>query len=129
MFSRVDVFENAVFLLSCERVKMEFFENTDVTVPIYDVSEHADGSLGIMQGYFDCLFSFVKARTAEFECSSVFLWTGIFSKTPLVWQRIFFHTDKKVRFQKYLDTLGRGLCLVLDLPAWNSAKYNICLSH
>ena len=74
----MDLFENAVFMLSCGRVKTELFENADVTASFYDVSEHAHGSLGITQGHFDCLFSFVKVRTAEFECSSVVVWTRIF---------------------------------------------------
>ena len=60
--------------------------------------EHAHGSLGITQGHFDCLFSFIVVRTAKFECSSVFVWTGIFSKTLLVWTRIYFCTDKKDAF-------------------------------
>ena len=93
--SRLDLFENAVFMLSCGRVKTELFENADVTSSFYNVSEHALGSLGITQGHFDCLFSFVKVRTEEFESSSVFVWTGIFSKTLLVWTRIFLKTDKK----------------------------------
>ena len=81
--SRVDLFENAVFMLSCGRVKTELFENADVRTSIYDVPEHAQGSLGISQGHFDCLFSFVKVRTAEFECSSVFVWNGdIFENAP-----------------------------------------------
>ena len=87
--SRVDLFENAVFMLSYGRVKTELFENADV------VSEHAHGSLGTTKGHFDCLFSFVEVRTAKFECSSVFVWTGIFSKTLLVWTRIFLKTDEK----------------------------------
>ena len=91
----MDLFENAVFMLSCGRVKTELFENADVTASIYDVSEHAHGSFGITQGHFDCLLSIVKFQTVEFECSSVFVWTGIFSKTLLVWTRIFFNTDKK----------------------------------
>ena len=91
----MDLFENAVFMFSCGRVKTELFENADVTASVYDVPEHAHGSLGIMQGYFDCLFSFVKVRTEEFGCNSVFVWTGIFSKTLLVWTQIFFYTDKK----------------------------------
>ena len=90
----MDLFENAVFVLSCGRVKTEFFENADITTSIYDVSGHAHGPLRITQGHFDCLFSFVKIRTVEFECS-VFMWTGIFSKTLLVWTQIFFYTDKK----------------------------------
>ena len=42
----MDLFENAVFMLSCGRVKTELFENADVKASIYDVSEHAHGSLG-----------------------------------------------------------------------------------
>ena len=86
-------FENAVFMLSYGQVKTELFENADVTASVYDVPEHAHGSLGISQGHIDRLFSFFKARTEEFDSSSVFVWTGIFSKTLLVWTRIFFHTD------------------------------------
>ena len=93
--SRVDLCENAVFMLSCGRVKTELFENADVKASIYDVSEHAHGSLGTTKGHFDCLFPFVEVRTAKFECSSVFVWTGIFSKTLLVWTRISLKTDKK----------------------------------
>ena len=62
----MDLFENAVFMLSCRRVKTELFENADVTASIYDVSEHAHGSLGITQGHFDCLFSFVKVHFHSF---------------------------------------------------------------
>ena len=82
-------------MLSCGRVKTELFENADVQASIYNVSEHAHGSLGTTKGHFDCLFSFVEVRTAKFECSSVFVWTGIFSKTLLVWTRILLKTDKK----------------------------------
>ena len=76
-------------------MKTELYENADVTASIYDVPEHACGSLGIPQGHFDCLFSFVKVRKKEFECSSVFVWTGIFSKTFLVRTWIVLYTDKK----------------------------------
>ena len=72
-------------MLPCGRVKTELFESADVTASIYDVPEHAHGSLGITQGHFDSLFSFVKVRTEEFECSSVFMWTGyIFENAPCV---------------------------------------------
>ena len=81
----MDLFENVVFMLSCGRVKTELFENADDTASIYDVSEHAHGSLGITEGHFVCFLSFVKVRAAEFECSSVFVWT-----------RIFLCTDKKI---------------------------------
>ena len=76
------------------------FENADVPASIYDVSEHAHGSLGITQGHFDCLFSFIEVRTAKFECSSVFMCTGVFSKTLLVWTRIFSYMDEKYAFSK-----------------------------
>ena len=39
---------------------MELFKNAEVTASTNDVSEHANGVLGITQGHFDCLFSFVK---------------------------------------------------------------------
>ena len=91
----MDYFENAVFMLSCGRMKTELFENAGVTASIYDVSEHAHGSLVITQGQFDCLLSILKFQIVEFECSSVFVWTGIFLKTLLVWTRIFFCTDKE----------------------------------
>ena len=44
--SRVDLFQNTVFMSSCGRVKTELFEDADVTASIYYVSEHAHGSLG-----------------------------------------------------------------------------------
>ena len=93
--SRVDLFENAVLMLSCGRVKMELFENDDVTASIHYVSEHAHGSLGIMRGHSACLFSFIEVRSSHFAFSSVFVWTEIFSKTFLVWTKIFSCTDKE----------------------------------
>ena len=76
-------------MLSCGRLKTELFENVDVTASIYDVLENAHGSLGTTGGHFDCLYSFIEARTAKFECSNVVVWTGIFLKTLLVWTRLF----------------------------------------
>ena len=89
--SRVDLFENAVFLLLCGRVKTELFENADVIVSIHSPSEHALGSLGIRQGHFVYLFS-------DFEYHSVLVWTGMILKTLLVWTRIFFIWIKKDAF-------------------------------
>ena len=100
-----DIFENASFFIRFgfpstrrrrfQSPKTKLFENANVKASIYDVSEYAHGSLGTTKGHFDCLFSFVEVRTAKFECSSVFVWTGIFSKKLLVWTRIFLKTDKK----------------------------------
>ena len=88
------------FMLLCGRVKTELFENADVTASIHYVSEHAHGSLGITRGHLACLFSIMEVRTSKFECSSVFVWTGIFSKTLLVWTRIFFIRIKRDAFSK-----------------------------
>ena len=63
---RVDLFENAVSLFSCRRVKTELFENADVKASIHNPLEHALGSLGIKQGYFVYLFS-------DFEYHRVFV--------------------------------------------------------
>ena len=71
------------------------FENADVKASICDVPEHAHESLEITRGHFASLFSFIEARTAEFESSCVFVWAGIFLKTLLVWTRIIFYSDKK----------------------------------
>ena len=54
----MDLSENAVFLLSCGRVKTELFENADVTTSIYHQSEHSLG--GITRGHVACLFSFIE---------------------------------------------------------------------
>ena len=91
----MDLFEDAVIILSCGRVKTELFENADATASIYNVSGHAQGSLGIVQGHLDFLFSFVDVQTAKFECNRVFVQTGI----------------TKMRFLKCMDTCGRGLNL------------------
>ena len=99
--SRADLFENAVFMLSYGRVKTDLFENAGVTVSIYCISEHALGS-GItlnLSVFFHqssnrqyCCY-----RISNIECHSVFMWTGIFSKTLLVWTRIFFYMRIKTR--------------------------------
>ena len=115
-------------MLSCGRVKTELFENADVTASIYDVSEHAHGSLGITQGHFDCLLSIVKFQTVEFECSSVFVWTGISSKTLLVWTRIFFYTDKKDAFSK-ISGYGWTRPKSVDAGVHLLFKYLICTEN
>ena len=65
--SRVDLFENVVFLLSCGRVKMDLFKNAVVTASIYDISEHVLGSLGITRRHSACLSSFIEVRVSNFE--------------------------------------------------------------
>ena len=87
-------------MLSCGRMKRVLFENADVTASTYYVSEHAPGSLGIIQGHFACLFSFIEVRRLKFACSSVFVWKWKFSKTLLVGRRYFLNTDKKDVFSK-----------------------------
>ena len=105
-------------MLSCGRAKTGLFENANVAASIHCVSEHAHGSLGITRGHFAYLFSFIEVQTSKFACSSVFVWTEIFSKTLLVWTRIFFYTDKKDAFQNYPDMCGRDLSLFLAKDAY-----------
>ena len=96
----MDLFENAVFMLSCGRVKTELFENAGVTASIYNPPEHAHAACGITQGHFNCLFSFSKFEEPNLNPKSVFVWTGIFSKMLLAWTWISFYTDKKNMFSK-----------------------------
>ena len=43
----------------------ELFENADITVSIYCISEHVLGSLGITRGYFAFLFSFIEVAMLD----------------------------------------------------------------
>ena len=103
-------------MLSCGQVKTELFKNADIKASICDLPEHAHGSLGITRGHFACLFSCIEAQTAEFESSCVFMCTGIFSKTLLVWTRIFFYTDKKDAFSKRSRYVWTGPKATIPLP-------------
>ena len=107
----MDLFENAVFMLSCGRVKKELFENADVTASIYDVSEHAHGSLGITRGHSDCLFSFIEVRYRSLHVAASSCGRGYFRKRSSCGRGYLFIRIKKMRFQKYPDTYGRGLSL------------------
>ena len=75
-------------MLSCGRVKTEFSKMLDVSASTNDASERAPGSLGTARGNFVYLFW-------DFEDH-----TGIFSKTLLLWTRIFFDTDKRDAFSE-----------------------------
>ena len=114
----MDLFENAVFMLSCGRVKTELFENADVTASIYDVPEHAHRSSGITHGHFDCLFSFVKIRTKEFESSSTAssCGRGYFQKRSSCERRYFFIRIKKDAFSKISGYVWTGPYLAFSLP-------------
>ena len=95
-------------MLSFGRMRTGFFENANVTASIYCVSEHAHGSLGITRGHFAFLFSFIEVQRWNFACSSVFVWTEIFSKTLLVWMRIFFIQVNKDVFSKISGYVWTG---------------------
>ena len=126
----MDLFENAVFLLSCGQVKTELFENADVTVSIYHQSEHALGSLGITRGHVACLFSFIEVlmsnivieyrillSNSEFRMAQRFRVDGdIFENGPRVDSDLFFKRIKKMRFQKDPDTCGRSFRLIFPPP-------------
>ena len=61
---------------------------------------------------FECRISLsimeFRCRISNCECHSVFVWTGIFSKTLLVWTRIFLKTDKKDAFSKISGYVWMG---------------------
>ena len=92
--SRVDLFENADFMLSCGRVKTELFENADLPASIYDVSEHARGSSGITQGHSDCLSFLSKFEQRSLNAAAFSCGRGYFRNAPRVDTDIF-HTDRK----------------------------------
>ena len=64
---------------------------------------------GSLKGILIVCLLLSKLEERSFSPKSVFVWTGIFSKTLLLWTWIFFIRIKKMRFQKYPDTCGRGL--------------------
>ena len=80
----MDLFESAVFMLSCGQVKTELFENADVTASIYDVPEHAHGSLGITQGHFDYLFLLLKFEQKSLNAAASSCGRGYFRNAPRV---------------------------------------------
>ena len=87
-------------MLSCGRVKTELFQNADVTASIYNPPEHAHGVLGITQGHFDCLLSFVRVRRAEFESKKSLRVDGdIFENDPRVDADIFYTDGKRCVFK------------------------------
>ena len=114
----MDLYESAVFMLSCGRMKTELFENAGVTASINDVSEHAQKSLGIKQGHFDGLFSFVEVQAAKFECSNVFRWMRLFWKTLFVWTRILSYTDKEDAFSKIFRYVWTRPFLIAFFQNW-----------
>ena len=106
--SRVDLFENSVFLFSCGRVKTELFETLTSRHRFTTYQSMCSVLWGSREGIFlvcflsskfDCRISLsimeFRYRISNCECHSVSVWTGIFLKTLLVWTRIFLKTDKK----------------------------------
>ena len=96
-------------MLSCERVKRELSKNADVIASIYDVSEHVHGALGITQGHFECCFLLSKLEQRSLNVAASSCGQEYFRKRCSCGRRYFFIRIKKMRFQKYPDTCGRGL--------------------
>ena len=72
-----------------------------------------------MRGHFAYLLSFIEVRMSNIgngyliSLSQRFLVDrDIFEKAPRVDTDLFFHGQKKMRFQRYPDTCGRGLILL-----------------
>ena len=87
-------------MLSCGRVKTEVFENADVTASIYNVPEHAHGSLGIMQEHFDCLFFLSKFEKWSLNAAASSCGRGYFRKRSSCGRGHFFIRIKKDAFSK-----------------------------
>ena len=85
----MDLFENAVFLFSCGRVKTELFENADVTASIYDVSEHAHGSLGQQKGILIVCFLLSKFEQRSLNVAASSCRRGYFRNAPRVDANLF----------------------------------------
>ena len=62
----------------------------------------------IMRGQFDCVFSFVEVRAAKNVAGSS-CGGRYFRKAPHVDADIFLNGLRKIHFQNYPDTCGRGL--------------------
>ena len=105
----MDLFENAVFMSSCERVKTELFENADVTASIHYVSEHAHGSWGSRDGILPLCFLLLKFENQSLHVAASWCGRGSIRKRSSCGREYFLIRIKKMRFQKYPDTCGRGL--------------------
>ena len=87
---KTKLFENAVQSGSFRKM---LYENSDATAPICHQSDHVS--------YIGVRISnvVIKYRVSK---GAVFLWTGIFSKTSLVWTQIFFkYTDEICVFKNF----------------------------
>ena len=109
-------------MLSCGRVKTELFENADVTVSIYDVAQHALGSLGITRGHFACPFSFIEVRKWNFVIEY-----RIVNITAFTCGRgSFFKRIRKDAFSKISGYVRTGpkssLCLDKDWPSQDCTR-------
>ena len=94
----MDLCENAVFMLSCGRVKTELFENADVTASIYDVPEHAHGSLGFTQGHLIVCFLLSKFEKRSLNAAASLCGRGCFRKRSSCGRGYFFIRIKKDAF-------------------------------
>ena len=86
-------------MLSCGRVKAELFENANVTASIYEVSEHAHGSLGIMQRHFDCLFLLSKFEQRSLNVAASSDGWGSFRKRSSCGRGYLFSDKKRCVFK------------------------------
>ena len=67
-------------MLSCGRVKTEPFKNADVTMSIYDVSEHVHGCLGTRKGILIVCFLLSKLEQLSLNVAACLCGRGYFRK-------------------------------------------------
>ena len=89
-------------MFSCGRVKTELFENADVTASIYDVPEHAHGSLGITQGHLSVCFLLSKFEQRNLNAAAASsCGRGYFRKRSSCGRGYFLIWIKKMLFKNF----------------------------
>ena len=76
----MDLFENAVFMLSFGRVKTELFENADVKALIYDVSSMRTELWGQQKGILIVFFLLSKFEQRSLNVAASSCGRGYFRK-------------------------------------------------
>ena len=105
----MDLFGNAVFMLSCGRVKTELFENADVKASLCDVPEHAHGLWGSHEDTLLVCFLLSKLEQRSLKVAASSCGRGYFQKRSSCGRGYFFIRIKKMCFQKDPDMCGQGL--------------------
>ena len=114
----MDLSENAVFMLSCGRVKTELFENADISASIYTHQSMRSDLWGSRKGILIVCFLLSNFEQWSLNAEASSCGRGYFRKRFSCGRGYFYVRIKKIRFQEYPDTCGRGLT-VTNLSSTN----------